>query len=84
MVSITTNELLDAIRVAQRSVRDPDGFTTVTEMMDASRMCRPTIAKHLRAFKVAGRLECRRVAREAIDGRQTFVPAYRVTKGKAK
>jgi hypothetical protein len=81
MVNITTNELLEAIRKAQRSVKDPSGFTTTTEMMEASTMGRPTIAKHLRVFKVAGRLECRRVSRESIDGKQTMVPAYRVTKG---
>ena len=40
MVSITTNELLEAIRKAQRSVKDPGGFTTITEMQDASGMCR--------------------------------------------
>ena len=84
MVSITTNELLDAIRVAQKSVKDPGGFTTISEMQDASKMCRPAIAKHLRAFKLAGRLECQRVPREAIDGRPVLVPAYRVTKGKGK
>ena len=84
MVSITTNELLAAIRKAQMSAKDPDGFTTVTEMMEASTMGRVTIAKHLRVFKVAGRLECRRVSRESINGMQTRVPAYRVTKAKGK
>lgn len=82
MISITTNELLSAIRVAQQSFKDPEGFTTISEIQAASEMCRPTIAKHLRAFKKAGRLECRRVPREAIDGRPTMVPAYRVRKGK--
>jgi len=81
MVSITTNELLEAIRKAQRSIKDPGGFTTITEMRDASGMCRNAIAHHLRLFKQAGRLECRRVPREGLDGRRTMVPAYRVTKG---
>ena len=81
MVSITTNELLEAIRKAQQSIKDPGGFTTITEMRDASGMCRSAIAHHLRLFKQAGRLECRRVPREGLDGRRTMVPAYRVTKG---
>lgn len=81
MVSITTNELLEAIRKAQRSIKDPGGFTTITEMRDASGMCRNAIAHHLQLFKQAGRLECRRVQREGLDGRRTVVPAYRVTKG---
>lgn len=81
MVSITTNELLEAIRKAQRSVKDPGGFTTITEMQDASGMCRTSIARHLRVFKQTGRLECQRVPREGLDGRHTVVPAYRVIKG---
>lgn len=83
MTTITTSEILEAIRVAQRSVKDPGGFTTITEMQDASKMCRTNIAGHLRSFKRAGRLECRRVPREGLDGRSTMVPAYRVLKERA-
>ena len=81
MTTITTSEILEAIRIAQRSVKDPGGFTTITEMQDASGMCRTSIARHLRVFKQTGRLECQWIPREGLDGRHTVVPAYRVTKG---
>jgi hypothetical protein len=81
MTTITTSEILEAIRIAQRSVKDPGGFTTITEMQDASGMCRTSIARHLRVFKQTGQLECQWIPREGLDGRHTVVPAYRVTKG---
>lgn len=76
-MSITTNDLLDAIREALSAVPDGEG-QTVQEMAEATGLGTTTVRKTLAALHRDGRLTVVRVRRPALDGRLSSVPAYRL------
>lgn len=79
---ITEGEIISAIRETFR--RSPDakatGAATVNELHRSTGWARSKVCNALLALKAAGRLEMVRVPREALDGRVSMVPAYRVKK----
>lgn len=86
MQSITTNELIEAIRSAMDGSRilpvdTPKGFFTVNELAVALDVD-PRIARgHLHRLREIDRLELTFVRRRGIDGRWSKVPAYKITEG---
>jgi response regulator of citrate/malate metabolism len=78
-MNISETELLDAIREAttQASAR-PDGALTITEMADATGLCRDTIRKRIRPVVISGRMECIPITTPDMTGRPQRVPGYRL------
>ena len=76
-MSITTDDLLDALRDALSTAPDGDG-QTVQEIAAAAGFGTTTVRKALAALQRDGRLVVVRVKRPALDGRQCSVPAYRM------
>lgn len=77
-ISISENELLDALREATESEQGDDGALTLREIMAATGMSERRAKEHMSRLKAAGRIEPVKVRREALDGRNALVPAYRV------
>lgn len=83
-VTITESELLDELRAATRTLpSNPEGAFTFSELREAMGISILALTRKLRALKAAGKMECVRVVREALDGRAAQVPAYRLI-GKGK
>jgi len=80
-VSVTENELLEALSRAQRA--DPDG-QTVTEMVEATGVGRRKVLDALRVIQKEGRLQVRQAHRLGINGRAQPVPVYTILPKKAK
>jgi len=57
---------------------DPEGYHTVAEWCDMADMGQGLMRTRFRVAKKMGRLHCRRVMREALDGTNRPVPAYRI------
>lgn len=55
-------------------------FKTVSELSDSTRCNSRLVQKYLQLAKKEGRLECRHVPREAIDGKLRYIPAYKIAK----
>ncbi len=80
-MQISQDELLDALRDAMTPKEGDvgEGFRTVQELAAATKgTSDEKVRKGLKALSDQGRLEVRQVRRQAIDGRYTSVPAYRV------
>lgn len=77
-VDVTEADLLAALRDAA-TPHDPDDARTVMELADAMGMTEKRARAQVAALIRAGRVECVRVTRTAMDGRAAKVPAYRLT-----
>jgi hypothetical protein len=78
-VSVTTNELLDALRAAAPTpIGAPTGAYSMTELAAATGWGRRQLGQQLASLKAAGRLESTNVQREAIDGLMRQLPVYRI------
>lgn len=81
-MKVTTDDLLDALRVALEKPSEGDGITVV-ELANTMKCAEEKVRRTLRVIAGQGRLEVSRVRRPAIDGRLMLVPAYRIKpKGK--
>lgn len=81
-LTITEGELLEALAHSQKP--GEEGARTVEDMALASGLAPERVRRALKALQRDGRLTVYRVRRPAIDGRQTIVPAYSITKKKTK
>jgi DNA-binding transcriptional regulator PaaX len=80
-IEITESELLEALRTARPTAdTGPADACTLLELADAMAVNERTARKALHRLWRAGRIECVRVTRPAMDGRLSNVPAYRVVK----
>ena len=78
-ITVTTNELLDALRAAAPVTgATPKDAYSMTELAAATGWGRARISQQLAALKTAGRLEIVNVQREAIDGLMRQLPVYRI------
>lgn len=78
--TVTTSDILEAIRQAQAKGPRQDGFT-VRELGEALGLGPEPTRKRLRVLWEAGQIESVRVIRPYMDGRISEVPGYRL-KGK--
>lgn len=83
-ISVTENDLLDALSEALPSGKGPDDARTVREMAKATGWSEVRVRKALVAVQEQGRLVVHRVGRQGIDGRAAVVSAYTIVPEKAK
>ena len=79
MESITEDQILVELEAyfADREA-DPDGLS-VQEMCEKTGLSDTSVQSRLRVFNREGRLECSRRRMTGIDGRNYWIPVYKVT-----
>jgi hypothetical protein len=77
-VSLSQNEVLEAIAAALQPLATVDDGLTVMQLVALTGSSRTTIIKHLRQMMDAGRLEVVFVQARRIDGMTCRLPAYRL------
>jgi hypothetical protein len=82
-LTVTTQEVLDAIHRAHQATANPDGFTC-RELAAALHLGLEPTRKRLRVLWESGQIETVRLTRPYMDGRISEVPGYRLVKGKGK
>ena len=75
---MTAAELIAELETLLATSADPEGYLTVDEYGELMGLGRVAVQKRLKVAHNAGRLECVRVKRQAIDGRMMHTPAYRI------
>jgi hypothetical protein len=83
-ITISTSELLEAVKTATGANANPDDAYTVAEISEAMGAGVHVTRERLNRLKRAGLLEVLSARREALDGRLGMVPAYRFLKGKKR
>lgn len=79
MIQITESEILEELRAALTpSMESPEGFYTTAEIAASVGKCPSVVKARLRELFLRGEIECVRVRRPAMDGRNAKVPAYRL------
>ena len=81
-VTVTTQEILDAIHRAETESPDEAGFTTMELSEGLGLSSFPTRQRIHRMIR-EGVLEAVKLRRKYIDGRIADTPGYRLVKGKA-
>ena len=76
-MSVTTEDILAAIRQAQAESPDEDGFTTV-ELAEALEVTPFTARQRIHKMVKAGTVEPTKLRRKYIDGRVAWMPGYRL------
>ncbi len=85
-VSISESEILDELRrafAARGDSGDFPGAVTCGELIEAMGMYPLTIRTEIKRLLRAGVVECVKVRRPSIDGRNACVPAYRLVPKRA-
>lgn len=81
MTNITESEVLEELRRALSNVDDtPAGYFTTAEIAEKMNLCVRSVTGKLRSAFLRGEIECVKVTRPGIDGRNAKVPAYRLVK----
>ena len=80
MDSITEDQILVELEAyfADRK-EDGEGFSTM-EICDKTGLSQSSVQQRLRVFNREGRLQCTRRRIKGIDGRNFWIPVYKVTK----
>lgn len=81
-IEITVGEILDALKAAEASPADAEGFFTVTDLSQSSGVPDRTLRTWLGRLKKAGLLEVGRVRIEQLSDSTKRVPAYRLKERK--
>ena len=81
MSNFTHEEMIAALDEILRAQEDPEGYYTAVEWGDMLGRNKAVVSKRLNMAKKLGRLEVARVRREALDGRELWVPGYRILPG---
>lgn len=77
-MSMTENELLEAIQEALLKDSGSSGHLTMNEISEATGMSYKRVTAVLHRLKKEGRLEIKQVYRETLSGRMAPSPAYRI------
>ncbi len=77
-LTITENELVEALRSAMGPDEGPTDARTVQEMAATIGRAERFVRDNVRKLIAEGRVELVRVKRPAIDGRIQSLPAYRI------
>lgn len=83
-MNITHAEILEALNVARAGPVRPTDTFTVREIVKATGRCPETVREQLMALMQAGGVECVKVKRPTLDGRNMLLPSYRFLKRKKK
>lgn len=76
-MTITENELLDALQLAAAGSA-PENACTVVELAKAAGVSTAKVLRTLKTFQAQGRLAVHRVPRARMDGVVQPVPAYTI------
>lgn len=80
--ALTVDAILAELAEVTRVQPEGGGGVTVAELAMQLRCSERIARRKLNALHIAGRLECIRMTRPAMDGRQVVVPTYRVRAAK--
>lgn len=84
MISLSQSEILEALNVARAGPVQPTDTFTVAEIVKATGRDPGTIRGQLMALMQGGSVECVKVKRPTLDGRNMLLPSYRFLKRKKK
>lgn len=80
-VSISQNEILDAIREAAKTIdTGPEDAFTVREVVEASGRCMGVVSRDIRRLLASGAIENVRAVRVQINGVPRMISAFRLVK----
>ena len=79
MSGLTHSEMIAALEEILAVQEDPEGYYTAVEWGEMMSVSKAAVSKRLNMAKKLGRLEVARVKREALDGRDLWIPGYRIS-----
>ena len=78
MADLTLETLMVELKKLERN-DSPDGYSTMSEIIDATNQGRDKIARMVRALVKSGAMEYAAVQRKSISGVMQKVPGYRLS-----